>query len=613
MSSARKMVALVGVLVGVMVGAVLAAPSTASATGETDELAPVVVVLDASGSMREPIAGGDTKMAAAKDAVHTLVGALPTEARLGMAVYGTGTGSSAGEKAAGCRDVRVVHDVAPLDRPALDAAVDEVEPRGYTPIGQSLRTAAAELPTEGPRSIVLVSDGEDTCAPPAPCEVAKELEEKGADLRVHAIGFDVDDKARQQLACAARATGGEYVDARDAGALIRALNRVGQRALRAYEPVGTPVAGTRAPAGAPRVGAGAYLDRIGPDESRFYAVDVPRGYTLYASASAVVADDVDYLLHVGRYDGDAGQACSGEATEVKTEGPVVSALHRWSPPERDADPCERAGVQLVRVSLEAVAPATSPSALELLIGLEPKVSGDAGPPGTTERTSFVPPNGPAEPVAGGGSFGTATELAGSGGYVDTVLSGEMVFYKVRLDWGQGLAYRLRMGEQDGVGGLFVKTAWYNPAREEQDADSTSYTGREQALPASGDSLGGPPVRYRNRVLPGPEVGPGVAMAGWYYLSVLVDQTYEPRAVPVTLEVSVGTGTEPGPRYEGDGGADPFGDRGPAPDLVEPAGDRAGLAAAFGETSPLLYVGIPLVVLAIVLTVGLLLVRHRRRV
>jgi Ca-activated chloride channel family protein len=163
MSSARKMVS----IVGVMTGAVLAAPGTASAAGRTDELAPVVVVLDASGSMAEPIAGGDTKMAAAKDAVHTLVGALPAQARLGMAVYGTGTGSSAGEKAAGCRDVRVVHDVGPLDRPALDAAVDEVEPRGYTPIGQSLRTAAAELPTEGPRSVVLVSDREDTCAPAA--------------------------------------------------------------------------------------------------------------------------------------------------------------------------------------------------------------------------------------------------------------------------------------------------------------------------------------------------------------------------------------------------------------------------------------------------------------
>ena len=211
MSSARRMVrrAFVGAAVVVMVGASIAVPGTARAASETDDLAPVMVVLDASGSMLEPISGGDTKMATAKDAVHTLVGALPADARLGMAVYGTGTGSSAGEKAAGCRDVRVVHDVGPLDRPALDAAVDEVEPRGYTPIGQSLRTAAAELPAEGPRSIVLVSDGEDTCAPPEPCEVAKELEEKGADLRVHAIGFDVDDKARQQLACAARATGGE--------------------------------------------------------------------------------------------------------------------------------------------------------------------------------------------------------------------------------------------------------------------------------------------------------------------------------------------------------------------------------------------------------------------
>ena len=58
----------------------------------------------------------------------------------------------------------------------------------------------------------------------------------------------------------------------------------------------------------------------------------------------------------------------------------------------------------------------------------------------------------------------------------------MVFDRVRLDWGTGLAYRLRLGEQDGIGGLFVKTAWYNPARAEQQSDSTAYDGRKHTVP-----------------------------------------------------------------------------------------------------------------------------------
>ncbi|MGW3467377.1 hypothetical protein ACWDKQ_02650 [Saccharopolyspora sp. NPDC000995] len=39
-----------------------------------------------------------------------------------------------------------------------------------------LRAAAEALPEEVLRSITLISDGLDTCAPPDPCEVARELD-----------------------------------------------------------------------------------------------------------------------------------------------------------------------------------------------------------------------------------------------------------------------------------------------------------------------------------------------------------------------------------------------------------------------------------------------------
>lgn len=597
--------------VAVVASALLAVPVAAQAA---DELAPVMMVLDASGSMKEPAAGGSTKMATAKDAVHTLVGQLPEQAQLGLAVYGTGTDSSAAAKKEGCRDVRVVHDVGPLDRSALNTAVDAVEPRGYTPVGESLRAAAAALPAQGPRSIVLVSDGEDTCAPPDPCEVAGQLAKQGVDMRIHAVGFDVDDTARQQLACIAQATGGEYVDARDAGSLIRALNRIGQRALRSYAPVGTPVTGTKRPDGAPALRPGAYLDRIGPDESRFYTVDVPAGYTLYASASAVLADGGDYLVHVGRHDRDGRGDCSGTATAIKTEGPVASTALRWTAPGSGSDPCDRPGRQHLRVSLDAVSQGDDVSALELLIGLEPPVTGESGPPGTTDPVRFTPSSQPAEPAVGGGSFAAATPLDGSGAYTDTVLAGEMVFYRVRLDWGTGLAYRLRLGEQDGIGGLFVKTAWYNPARAEQQSDSTAYDGRKHTVPDAAGTLGGPPVRYRNRELTGTEVGPGVDLAGWYYISVLVDQTYEPKAVPLTIEVSVSGDTRPGPRYDGDTDTDPFGaqDGGPSrrPTPIAAAATD-GLWSTIADAGPLLWVGALLLALLGITATGLLVLRRRR--
>jgi Ca-activated chloride channel family protein len=610
-------------LAAAVVSSLLATPAAYADSSAEDEPPPVMVVLDASGSMKEPVSGGGTKMVAAKDAVHTLVEQLPDEASMGLAVYGTATGSSDAEKAAGCKDVKVVHDVGPLDRSALNSAVDGIRPRGYTPIGQSLRTAADALPAEGPRSIVLVSDGEDTCAPPDPCEVAEELAERGVDLRIHAVGFDVDGPARQQLSCVAQVTGGEYVDAKDAGSLEDALERIGRQVLRTYEAVGAPVTGTRQPAGAPTLTPGAYLDRIGPNDTRYYQVDVPAGYTLYATASAISPDDgTDYLMYTSRFSGDTHEDCLDYGSGTKTEGQVTTAALRWTAPDPGSsprsspgatpadDPCEKPGVQLIQVKLDAVFDTDQTSALELLIGLEPPVTGDAGPAGTKERADFSPPRGEPKDVVGGGSFSTASTLDGSGAYRDTVLPGETAFYRVHLDWGEGLAYQLRLGKQDYVNGVFVLTAWYSPARAELSSGVTAYYGEETTVPDAGEPLSGPPVRYRNRELKDDLVGRDVSVAGWYYISVLAEHTDS--QVPMTIEVSVTGNTHPVPKYDGDG-QDPFGEkagrsrsRASAPEAA-----AAGFWSNVSDAGPLLWVGIPLVVLIAGGLGGWLLVRRRR--
>ncbi len=610
-SSRRAVTGAIAVAV-LVAGASVAPPRADAAPTAPTELAPVMLVLDASGSMQAALPAGGTKMAAAKAAVTTLIGQAPDGAPLGLAVYGTGTGNTAAEKAAGCQDVKVVRPVSALDRAALGTAVDGVQPRGYTPIGQSLRVAADSLPANGSGSVVLVSDGVDTCAPPDPCEIARELAARRVNLRVHAIGFDVDGAARQQLTCVTQATGGTYLDAADAAALTGALSRITRQALRTYEPVGTPVTGTAEPAGAPALRPGAYLDRIGLDEQRFYTVDVPAGYTLYATASTILADGADHHVHVSRYDRARRTDCPGRASEIKTEGPVGSAVLRWTAPDGASSPpsgaCGQSGTQVVRVFLERAFRNDEgpPSALELLIGLEAPLAGDPGPPGGTEPAAFSAPTGPARPVVGGGSFGAAATLDGSGAYSDTVYTGEMVFYRVRLDWGQGLAYRIRLVEHEDNGGIFVKTAWYNPARDQRDSDSAAYHGAAQDLPRSG-ALGSAPVRYRNRDLGNVEPSAGAALAGWYYISVLADRRYRPLPVPLTIEVTVTGDTAPRPGYAGDGG-DPFGD------LSGGARRGAGPATGDGRWSPIavLAVGLPLLALLLgAAATGAFLIRRRR--
>ena len=224
----------------VLTGTAAAAPSPATSS------TPVMVVLDSSGSMNSSDAPGP-RIDAAKGAVRGLVRALPADAQVGLEVYGTSTGSSPAEKGAGCRDITVPVAVGPVDPAKFTASVDGVQARGYTPIGQSLLTAAQNLPQQGPRSIVLVSDGEDTCAPPPPCDVAQQLKAKGVDLVVHTIGFKVDQAAREQLTCIAGATGGSYRDAADGPALGSVLQN---RSPGRCGPTHSPAA--RSPAPRPR-------------------------------------------------------------------------------------------------------------------------------------------------------------------------------------------------------------------------------------------------------------------------------------------------------------------------------------------------------------------------
>ena len=161
-------------------------------------------------------------------------------------------------------------------------------PRGDTPIGESLKAAAGDLKdAPGRKTVVLVSDGEDNCAPPQPCEVARDLAKQGLDLRVEAIGFQVGAEARKQLACIAKVTGGSYYDAPDAQALGGQLQALSLRAFRPFEPLGTPITGSADPATAPEMTPGAWVDELAPGESRSYAVEVTEGAVPVVNAALI--------------------------------------------------------------------------------------------------------------------------------------------------------------------------------------------------------------------------------------------------------------------------------------------------------------------------------------
>lgn len=270
----------------------LAFPAGAAAGEPTGEDAPKVnLVLDVSGSMRARDIDGQSRMAAAKQAFNEVLDATPEEVQLGIRTLGANYPGD--NQKTGCKDTAQLYPVGPLDRTEAKTAVATLTPTGWTPIGPALLKAADDLDGgTGSKRIVLISDGEDTCAPLDPCEVAREIAAKGIGLTIDTLGLVPNTKMRQQLSCIAEATGGTYTSVEHTDELS---DRVNQLVDRAAEPVVTPVAteGGSVCAKAPTLESGLYTDRAEFGQQRWYRVDVEPGQELRASVSVSADREVN--------------------------------------------------------------------------------------------------------------------------------------------------------------------------------------------------------------------------------------------------------------------------------------------------------------------------------
>ena len=182
-----------------------------------------MLVLDASGSMWGQIQGR-AKIEIAREAVGTMLKTWPRNQQLGLMAYGHRSKGN-------CADIEVLKMPATVDAAAMQQAVNALQPKGMTPISASVRMAAEQLKfSERKATVILVSDGEETCHAD-PCALGAELEKLGVDFTAHVVGFDLPEgKARAQLQCLAKTTGGRYVEARDAAELNKALGQLAQAA-----------------------------------------------------------------------------------------------------------------------------------------------------------------------------------------------------------------------------------------------------------------------------------------------------------------------------------------------------------------------------------------------
>jgi hypothetical protein len=183
-----------------------------------------VIVFDASGSMWGQIEENGKKKAKieiARNVMGTLIKDWNEDIELGLMAYGH-------REKGNCNDIEMLQPVSVVNSDKMLKIINKIVPKGKTPISQSLRQAAETLRyTEDPVTVILISDGEETCNAD-PCMISKELEAKGINFTAHVIGFDVkrNKKALKQLKCIAKNTGGEFYQAEDASSLKKALVKV---------------------------------------------------------------------------------------------------------------------------------------------------------------------------------------------------------------------------------------------------------------------------------------------------------------------------------------------------------------------------------------------------
>jgi len=179
-----------------------------------------MLVLDASGSMWGQVEGKN-KIVIAREVLADMMKDWDEDVHLGLSAYGH-------NRKGDCKDIETLVKVGPKTGKKIVKTVNDINPKGKTPLTAAVKKAAEELKyTEEAATVILLSDGKETCDLD-PCKVGASLEEQGVDFTAHVIGFDVKIEDQAGLKCLAENTGGKFMAAENAGQLGEALAAIAE-------------------------------------------------------------------------------------------------------------------------------------------------------------------------------------------------------------------------------------------------------------------------------------------------------------------------------------------------------------------------------------------------
>jgi hypothetical protein len=207
----------------------------AGSGGEAGAAPAVELILDTSGSMLQALEG-QRRIDIARTVLSQLVAeTIPPGTPLALRVFGDTPESC---------ETNLAAPLQPLDPAAMAGLIDGLEAIDgvNTPIGASLQAVAGDLQgVTGPKIVVLVTDGEETCGGD-PAAAIRALAAQGIDARVNIVGFAVDDEAlKAQFREWAHLGNGQYFDAAGAAELGQSIAAAVQPQFRILNAAGDEV------------------------------------------------------------------------------------------------------------------------------------------------------------------------------------------------------------------------------------------------------------------------------------------------------------------------------------------------------------------------------------
>ena len=189
-----------------------AAPETAKNTE---------IIFDASNSMWGQIAG-EAKITIARKVLAQIINGLPDSLNVGLRAYGHRYGL---DDSKACTDTELLIPIGPIDKPRLIDTVNKIQLKGKTPLVLSVLEAIKDFEKIANGSVILITDGIESCGGDVN-SIAQAIKKSGLEVNVNIVGFDIREKeARAELETIAGSTGGIYLDAKDAGELLSAVEQ----------------------------------------------------------------------------------------------------------------------------------------------------------------------------------------------------------------------------------------------------------------------------------------------------------------------------------------------------------------------------------------------------